>query len=68
MNRKEKSKAAASGMALVHPNAAAIDIGVNRGIAATGVEQQSGELLIECPFELFKHGPRRMALPTVAHT
>ena len=41
MNRKEKSKAAASGMALVHPNAAAIDIGATMHMAAVGADRAS---------------------------
>lgn len=41
MNRKEKSKAAASGMALVHPNAAAIDIGSTMHMAAVGADRAS---------------------------
>ena len=41
MNRKGKSKTAASGMARVHPNAAAIDIGSTMHMAAVGADRAS---------------------------
>jgi transposase len=41
MNRKEKSKAAASEMALVHPNAAAIDIGSTMHMAPVSADRAS---------------------------
>jgi transposase len=41
MKRKEKSKATHSGMATVHPNAAAIDIGATMHMAAVGADRTS---------------------------
>ena len=41
MKRKEKSKATHSGMAMVHPNAAAIDIGATMHMAAVGADRTS---------------------------
>ena len=41
MKRKAKSKATPSGMALVHPNAAAIDIGATMHVAAVGPDRAS---------------------------
>ena len=39
MKRKENAKAARSGMAMVHPNAAAIDIGATMHMAAVGADR-----------------------------
>src|SRR5271165_1422578 len=41
MKRKEKSKATHSRMAMVHPNAAAIDIGATMHMAAVGADRTS---------------------------
>ena len=41
MKRKEKSKTASEGMARVHPNAAAIDIGATMHMAAVGADRSS---------------------------
>src|SRR5664279_3161874 len=41
MKRKENAKAARSGMAMVHPNAAAIDIGATMHMAAVGADRTS---------------------------
>jgi transposase len=41
MKRKAKSKVTRSGMALVHPNAAAIDIGATMHMAAVGADRAS---------------------------
>ena len=41
MKRKEKAKAARSEMAMVHPNAAAIDIGATMHMAAVGADRTS---------------------------
>jgi transposase len=41
MKRKTKSKAASSGMALIHQNAAAIDIGATMHVAAVGPDRTS---------------------------
>jgi transposase len=41
MKRKVKSKAAGAGMALVHPNAAAVDIGATMHMTAMGADRAS---------------------------
>jgi transposase len=41
MKRKENAKATRSGMAMVHPNAAAIDIGATMHMAAVGADRTS---------------------------
>ena len=41
MKRKENAKTARSGMAMVHPNAAAIDIGATMHMAAVGADRTS---------------------------
>ena len=41
MKRKEKSNTAREGMAWVHPNAAAIDIGATMHMAAVGADRSS---------------------------
>jgi transposase len=41
MKRKAKSKVTRSGMAPVHPNAAAIDIGATMHMAAVGADRAS---------------------------
>jgi len=42
MKRKGNAKATRSGMAMVHPNAAAIDIGATMHMAAVGADRQEG--------------------------
>ena len=41
MQRRKKAKAARSEMAMVHPNAAAIDIGATMHMAAVGADRTS---------------------------
>ena len=55
MKRKEKSKATHSGMATVHPNAAAIDIGATMHMAAVGADRTSDPVQPKnCSWQIFE--------------
>ena len=58
MKRKEKSKATHSRMAMVHPNAAAIDIGATMHMAAVGADRTSDPVR---SFGTFTEDLRRLA-------
>ena len=58
MKRKENAKATRSGMAIIHPHAAAIDIGATMHMAAVGADRTSDPVR---NFGTFTQDLRRLA-------